>query len=327
MLQKLKLNSVIPLSQRVCYRSYSQKQWQLRTTEAHNDYDDEFRVLDLRKTKSFQQERKPKRKPEPTAPPRYKQMAVDQDWGAVWPGPRVFHPATVPLPIRQGWVKVNKAAPGKFANHELMKVPNFLHLTPPVISKQCEALKKFCTPWPKTLDTNDQQVKHFPVRVSTSDYVHSSPNIRDPLSRIVTIKLKLARLNLDKHAKDKFCRLVGKRYNPKNDILTLTTDRCPLKKQNYDYAIYLLTALYHESNTIEDWEASKVEADMEIYIWANNKSKQVATEILNWMSTSDEKVEPPQEYGSTVETLLNDGENEYNLDKYKEQVVKMLGIA
>ena len=23
--------------------------------------------------------------------------------------------------------------------------------------------------------------------------------------------------------------------------------RCPLKKQNYDYAMYLLTAVYHES--------------------------------------------------------------------------------
>jgi small subunit ribosomal protein S35 len=31
--------------------------------------------------------------------------------------------------------------PGKFANAELMKIPNFLHLTPPAIERQCQALK------------------------------------------------------------------------------------------------------------------------------------------------------------------------------------------
>lgn len=168
-------------------------------------------------------------------------MAVDQDWGAVWPAPRSFHPATVPLPLRQGWVKMNAAAPGKFANAELMKIPNFLHLTPPVISKQCEALKKFCTPWPKGLETEEKQEKHFPVTVISSDYVHGLPTIRNPLSRVVTIKLKLSTLNLDQHGRDKFLRLVGDRYNAGTDELTIVTDRCPLKKQNYDYAIYLLT--------------------------------------------------------------------------------------
>jgi hypothetical protein len=29
--------------------------------------------------------------------------------------------------------------------------------------------------------------------------------------------------------------------------LTLMTDRCPLRQQNLDYALYLLTALFHES--------------------------------------------------------------------------------
>lgn len=273
--------------------------------------------------------RKPPRKVFDKPVPRFQQMSPEQDWGAVWPGPRSFHPATVPLPLRQGYVKPNsgKAAPGKFANAELLKIPNFLHLTPPVVSKQCEALKKFCTPWPKGLENEEKQEKHFPVRVISSDYVHGLPTIRNPLSRIVTLKLKLAILNLDKHARDKFLRLVGERYNPETDELTFVTDRCPIKKQNYDYAVYLLTALYHESNQVEDWEASKVEADYEVYRWNANKSKVSATEILNWKSTSAEKVEPPKEYGESVEQLLNEGENEYNLDKYKEQVVKMLGIA
>lgn len=302
--------------------------------------------MNLKNTKSVQELRKKRPSPPEVPPPRFKQMAVDQDWGAVWSGPRSFHPATVPLPLRQGWVPTHKAAPGKFANAELMKIPNFLHLTPPVISKQCEALKQFCTPWPKGLETEEKQEKHFPVRVISSDYVHGLPTIRNPRSRIVTIKLNLARMNLDKHARDKFLRLVGERYNKETDELTITTDRCPLKKQNYDYAIYLLTgeshisipdfnvlilyfivALYHESNLVEEWENSKVEADMEVYIWDRNQSKIAATEYLNYKSTSDKVIEPPEEYGKSVEALLNEGENEYNLDKYKEQVVKMLGIA
>lgn len=65
---------------------------------------------------------------------------------------------------------------------------------------------------------------------------------------------------------------------------------------------------------------------MEDYIWQNNKSKQSAEEILNWRSASDKKVEAPVEFGKTVEDLWNEGENDYNLNKYKEQVVKMLGL-
>lgn len=173
-------------------------------------------------------------------------MAVDQDWGSVWPGPKTFHPAAVPLPIRQGYIEKG-VIPDKFGNAELMKIPNFLHLTPPVVKRQCEALKKFCTPWPKALDSDEKCEKHFPIEVISSDYCHSSPTIRDPLARIVTLKIKVSHLNLNDRAKDKFRRLVGDKYDEETDILTLVTDRCPTKKQNYDYAMYLLTALYHES--------------------------------------------------------------------------------
>lgn len=287
----------------------------------------EFRVLNLRKTKGTGKEKFKRAKPAEVPPPRYKQMSIKQDWGAVWPGPRSFHPATVPLPVRQGWVENHKTSPGKFANAELMKIPNFLHLSPPVISKQCEALKKFCTPWPSGIESEEKQEEHFPIQFISSDYVHGLPTIKNPLSRIVTIKLKLDRLKLDKHARDKFIRLVGERYDPETDELTIVTDRCPLKQQNYDYAQYLLTALYHESNITEEWEALKSEADMEYYDWHRNRSKVTSTEILNWRSTSDVKIEPPIEYAKSVENLLNEGENDYNLNKYKEQVVKMLGIS
>lgn len=173
-------------------------------------------------------------------------MPVDQDWGSVWPGPKTFHPASVPLPLHQGFVEKG-SPPGKFANAELMKIPNFLHLTPPVIKRQCEALKKFCTPWPKGLESDEKCEHHFPVEIITSDYCHSSPTIRDPLARIVTLKVKLSNLELDQHARDKFLRLIGDRYDETTDIITIVTDRCPTKKQNLDYAMYLLTAVYHES--------------------------------------------------------------------------------
>lgn len=68
------------------------------------------------------------------------------------------------------------------------------------------------------------------------------------MARIVTIRTKLSALQLDSHAKDKFRRLIGERYNEDTDTVTIVTDRCPLRQQNYDYAMYLLTALYHESN-------------------------------------------------------------------------------
>lgn len=82
-------------------------------------------------------------------------------------------------------------------------------------------------------------------------------------------------MKLDEHARKKMIKLVGKRYCKDTDVLTITTDRythlpqyavnksweiktlpcvslphftsCPLRKQNKDYAMYLLTVLYHES--------------------------------------------------------------------------------
>lgn len=115
-------------------------------------------------------------------------MPVDQDWSNVWPGPRTFHPATVPLAVRQGYDQ-KRASPGKYGNAELMKIPNFLHLTPPAIKKHCSALKQFCTEWPKGLETDEDCDRHFPMTTITTDYCHSSPTIKDPKARIVTIKV------------------------------------------------------------------------------------------------------------------------------------------
>uniref|UniRef100_A0A8W7PID1 Small ribosomal subunit protein mS35 mitochondrial conserved domain-containing protein n=1 Tax=Anopheles coluzzii TaxID=1518534 RepID=A0A8W7PID1_ANOCL len=291
--------------------------------------EEEFRVLNLKQTKSQRLARRKATRPE-VPPPRSQQMATDQDWGAVWPGPRTFNPSAVPLPIRQGYVtKRNQMSPGKFANAELMKIPNFLHLTPPVIKRQCEALKQFCTPWPKGLETEEKMRAHYPVTCVTSDYCHALPTIRNPLSRIVTVQVELGALQLDRHARDKLLRLVGERYDPDTDLLTIVTDRCPLKKQNYDYAIYLLTALYHESNTVEPWEATKCEADMEFFDYEQSRSKRNVEATLNWGRKEGDSgwQQVPVAYGEAVSRLFNEGENEYNIAKYKEQTLALLGLA
>lgn len=121
-------------------------------------------------------------------------MSVRQKWADVWPGPKTFHPSSVPLPLRQGYLapKDNKRpAPNKYANAELMKIPNFLHLTPPAIKQQCEAIKKYCTPWPAGLETDEKCEKHFPIEYISSDYCHGLPTIRNPLSRIISLRVSL----------------------------------------------------------------------------------------------------------------------------------------
>ena len=76
------------------------------------------------------------------AGPREKTMKPDQDWPSVWPATRTFHPASVPLPVRQGFSQLRgQPTPSKHANVELMKVPNFLHLTPPAIKRHCDVIK------------------------------------------------------------------------------------------------------------------------------------------------------------------------------------------
>lgn len=146
----------------------------------------------------------------------------------------------------------------KEGNLELLKIPNFLHLTPVAIKRHCEALKDFCTEWPAALDSDEKCEKHFPIEIDTADYVSAGPSIRNPKARVVTLRVKLSSLNLDDHAKKKLIKLVGDRYCKSTDVLTIKTDRCPLKRQNYDYAVYLLTVLYHESWKTEEWEKRRL---------------------------------------------------------------------
>ncbi|EFX66309.1 hypothetical protein DAPPUDRAFT_302746 [Daphnia pulex] len=293
------------------------------------DGDDEFRSLDLSPNKSLNMRSYGRKvyKRAAVHPPRSNKMPTDQDWPSVWPVARSFHPASVPLPLHQGWVVPGATPPGKFANAELMKIPNFLHLTPPAIERQCQALKKFCTEWPKELNTNEKIENHFPITITTSDYLHSSPSLRDARARIVTLQLKLSSLKLDSHAKDKLLRLVKERYNPETDVLTIVSERCPLRKQNLDYAMYLLNVLISESWKTEPWENEKCEADMEKYVWEGSQSQRTVEQLLQRMPDREKAMpEVIEQYARNVTRFHNEGEDAEKISDYKESVKKLLGL-
>ncbi|VDP18038.1 unnamed protein product [Onchocerca flexuosa] len=171
--------------------------------------------------------------------PRKEEMSTDQDWPSVWPVARSFRSSVVPLPVRMGARRhPERRAP--------FKTCSFIHVS------------EFCTEWPEKLDKKTRH-KFFPLTISYCDYVHQGNSLRDMRSRVIIVQLKLSELHLNEHALDKMIRLAGDRYNPENDMLTIVTDRCFTRKQNYDYAMYLLIALYSESFKVEDWEAKKFE--------------------------------------------------------------------
>ncbi|XP_072242342.1 small ribosomal subunit protein mS35 [Leuresthes tenuis] len=269
--------------------------------------------------------------------PRTKKMPVDQDWSAVYPASAPFRPNSVPLPVRMGYPINRGVPPEKKGNLELIKIPNFLHLTPAAIRKHCEALKPFCTEWPSALDTDAKCDELFPVKVQSTDYVSAGPSLRNPSARVVHLKVKLSCLNLDDHARKKMLKLVGERYCRSTDILSITTDSCPLRQQNYDYAMYLLTVLYHESWKIETWEADKAVADMEEYSWEDSPSQKNILDMLLRMKAAGEgdgeEVREQllgrsevQEYKDSVVRMKNEGENESTMLQYKEAVKKVFNL-
>lgn len=189
-------------------------------------------------------------------------MREDQDWPSIWPTAKTFVPSAVPLPLRQSYeLKAGSVPRGKYANTELLKISNFLHLTPEAIRRHCLALRKFCTEWPAGLDTDEEVRTHFPVTFITSDYVHATSNIRDPRSRTVKLQVNLDDLKLNEWDRRKLVELARHRYDNKTGLLTITVDACPTRIQNQDYAEYLLSALYYESQEHQDWEKEYVEED------------------------------------------------------------------
>ncbi|XP_003396271.1 28S ribosomal protein S35, mitochondrial isoform X1 [Bombus terrestris] len=299
------------------------------SSSASIDDDIEFRVLEL--MPSEQKATKKRSQTKVNLMNKTKnEVLTNQDWQAIWPAARTFHPDIVPFTLQQGYKNKKGIHPDKYANAELLKIPNFLHLTPPVIERHCRAIKKFCTKWPKELKTDETCVKYFPVEIITSDYCYSSPTIREPLARIVNLRVRLSSLHLDAHAKDKILRLLGNRYNPNTDIITITADRCPSRKQNLDYVNYLLTALFHVSWRFEPWETEKSEVDMEYYDWDKSKSRKSLTSMYSWpkMPTDSnyEYIPHATEYKIAVSDLINKGEDQFSINKYKQAVRNVLNL-
>ncbi|XP_058146967.1 small ribosomal subunit protein mS35-like [Dasypus novemcinctus] len=271
------------------------------------------------------------------SPPRTEKMAVDRDWPSVYPVAAPFRSSTVPLPVRMGNPVKREVPMEKEGNLELLKIPNFLHLTPVAIKKHCEALKDFCTEWPAALNSDEKCEEHFPIEIDTTDYMSAGPSVRNPKARIVTLRVRLSSLKLDDHAKKQLIKLVGEQYCQTTDVLTIRTDRCPLKRQNYDYAMYLLTVLYHESWKTEEWEKNKTEADMEECVWKNSTSEKNVLETLlqikaaeNIMEVNKEELLNSKEvenYKKSVVSLKNDGETEDTISQYKESVKRLLNLT
>ncbi|KAK6757909.1 hypothetical protein RB195_015621 [Necator americanus] len=215
--------------------------------------------------------------------PRSEEMSTDQDWTAVWPAARSFASSVVPLPIRMGTrPDPEKRAPfKKQGNLELVKIPNFLHLTPTAIEKHCEAIRKFCTEFPPELIENKELAEsEFPLKISYNSYVHQGTNIRDNRARVITLQVKLSALALSPSAKEKLIRLATTRYDEKTDTLTIITDRCITRKQNLDYAFYLLTVIYHESCKVEPWETLKTREDNLKVEFEGSETQRKLTELL-----------------------------------------------
>jgi len=161
--------------------------------------------------------------------PRSVKMDPDQDWTNVWPTGATFRHSVAPFPLRMG-VSANSSendgiSPDKSVNVELLKISNFLHLTPGHVEKHCRALQPFCSDWPEGLDTEEDFDRHFPVEVTTQDFVYSW-SLRDERAKINTVKVKVSSLHLDEHGRDKLVRLAEGRLthapDPEEEALKQT---------------------------------------------------------------------------------------------------------
>ncbi|PIK48295.1 putative 28S ribosomal protein S35, mitochondrial isoform X3 [Apostichopus japonicus] len=271
-------------------------------------------------------------------PSREVKMKDTQVWSDVYPTAATFKWSAVPLSVRMGYPVRRGIPPHKLGNAELMKIPNFLHLTPPAVKKHCAALKELCTDWPAELNSDEVCDKHLPIAMETSDYVFSGPSVRSPKARVVQLKVKLSVLPLDKHARWKLIQLLGKSYDKKTDEICLTADRCPVRKQNQDYAMYLLSVLFHEAHITEPWEETDAtEDDMEEYTWDSGQSKANILRVKKRMIETDGNqsqlseddicsTEDVEKFKMAYTELCNNPETQDNLASYKSAVLDLVGL-
>ena len=80
------------------------------------------------------------------------------------------------------------------------------------------------------------------------------------------------------------------------------------RKQNLDYAEYILTALYHEANATEEWESATKTSRDERY-FNEDMAKEIHSGDLD--------------HRPALKNILNEGENRQSLDEYAKAVEKM----
>ena len=163
----------------------------------------------------------------------------------------------------------------------------------------------FCSTFAE-LENEELLEAHYPLQEITSDYLNSSSSLRDFRARVITFQFKLSSLFLDPASREKFQRLVGERYDDETDLVTITVDRCPYRKQNREYCDYLIKALYYESRNRADWEATDIQE----------------VDKIKFEVTEDEM----NEITDKLSKVLNEGENQKTLDDYKSAVLSKLKL-
>lgn len=95
----------------------------------------------------------------------------------------------------------------------------------------------------------------------------------------------------------------------------------------------MLTTLFYESWKIEAWESEKSEADMEYYDWDASASHKNVMGLLSWKPdqspaqiSADAIQLDLKEYKEAVSKIMNEGEEEYTISRYKEEVKKLFSL-
>jgi len=193
---------------------------------------------------------------------------------------RVLHKKRcVPIPVRERVADVKILLPGlrvgapffedmiqpdATANEELCKIPNFLHLSPPMVEAHTRHLKELCTPCPER--------PKRPIKIYKTNYAFVGPSMKQPMSRNVSIKVDINDLNIKEedrttfeklvtaHPKDDFTQYhrVGKHPRRKaveypvltkleGSTLTITGQQCPTRDQNTSLCFYRLSGFLDEA--------------------------------------------------------------------------------
>lgn len=81
---------------------------------------------------------------------------------------------------------------------------------------------------------------------------------------------------------------------------------------------------------MEPWEAEKCLADMEYYDWDRNKSRENLITVFCWpeppTDVDYQSIPHAVEYKVAVSDLINNGEDDYSVNKYKEAVKNLFNL-